>query len=201
MTIERTPLFCDADLAERIERAESELIEATALAAHRRLDDGRGFVIPIAGGLASFADDDSPFKGEIGDCGEKAPVSRGMGRRRVGRVGQLLIREAAFRPQQVERPVRDDPVQPRAERAALVEATECGESALEPVCGHVVRKGVPPGDGEGGTPGIPPVAAKEQRRSFTVATTRPPHEISITRFTHSSAVLRASGACTSRKLE
>ncbi|MEU4291642.1 GNAT family N-acetyltransferase [Kribbella sp. NPDC026596] len=62
----RTPLFCDADLAARIERAEAGLIEATALAAHRRLADGRGFVIPVAGGLASFADDDSPFNKVVG---------------------------------------------------------------------------------------------------------------------------------------
>ncbi|TDW77827.1 GNAT family N-acetyltransferase [Kribbella pratensis] len=66
MTIERTPLFCDTDLAQRIERAETELIEATALATHRRLDNGRGFVIPLAGGLASFADDDSPFNKVVG---------------------------------------------------------------------------------------------------------------------------------------
>ena len=66
MKTERTPLFCDADLAQRIELAESQLIEATALAAHRRLGDGRGFVIPIAGGLASFADDDSPFNKVVG---------------------------------------------------------------------------------------------------------------------------------------
>ncbi len=66
MTTERTPLFCDADLAQRIERVETQLIEATALAAHRRLADGRGFVIPVAGGLASFADDDSPFNKLVG---------------------------------------------------------------------------------------------------------------------------------------
>ncbi|MFI6832304.1 GNAT family N-acetyltransferase [Kribbella sp. NPDC050241] len=66
MRTERTPLFCDADLAQRIELAESKLIEATALAAHRRLGNGRGFVIPIAGGLASFADDDSPFNKVVG---------------------------------------------------------------------------------------------------------------------------------------
>jgi GNAT superfamily N-acetyltransferase len=66
MKTERTPLFCDADLAQRIERAEAQLIEATALAAHRRLADGRGFVIPVAGGLASFADDDSPFNKVVG---------------------------------------------------------------------------------------------------------------------------------------
>src|SRR6266550_3928646 len=114
-----------------------------------------------------------------------------MGRRRVGRVGQLLVGEATLCPQQVERPVRDDPVQPWAERAALVEAPQRGEGALEPVCGHVVRKGAPPGDGEGSAPGVAPVAAKEHGRGFTVAATRPPHEISITRFTHSSAVLYA----------
>jgi len=66
MKTERTPLFCDADLAARIERVETRLIEATALAAHRRIADGRGFVIPVAGGLASFADDDSPFNKVVG---------------------------------------------------------------------------------------------------------------------------------------
>ena len=66
MKTERTPLFCDAGLAARIERAETQLIEATAVAAHRRLADGRGFVIPVAGGLASFADDDSPFNKVVG---------------------------------------------------------------------------------------------------------------------------------------
>jgi len=60
------PLFCDADLAARIERVERQLIEASALAAHARKADGRGFVIPIAGGLASFADDDSPYNKVVG---------------------------------------------------------------------------------------------------------------------------------------
>jgi GNAT superfamily N-acetyltransferase len=55
-------LFCDLELVARIERAEAELIEATARAAHRRLGDGRGFVLPVGGGSAVFADDDSPFK-------------------------------------------------------------------------------------------------------------------------------------------
>jgi GNAT superfamily N-acetyltransferase len=66
MKTERTPLFCDAGLAARVERAETELIETTALAAHRRLADGRGFVIPVAGGLASFAADESPFNKVVG---------------------------------------------------------------------------------------------------------------------------------------
>ncbi|MET9272147.1 GNAT family N-acetyltransferase [Kribbella sp. NPDC003557] len=59
-------LFCDLDLAERIERVEAGLIEASARAAHRRLGDGRGFVIPVGGGLASFADDDSPYNKVVG---------------------------------------------------------------------------------------------------------------------------------------
>jgi len=59
-------LFCDVGLAERIERAEAGLIEASARATHRRLGDGRGFVIPVSGGLASFADDDSPYNKVVG---------------------------------------------------------------------------------------------------------------------------------------
>ena len=54
------PLFCDTVLAERIERAEAQLIAEASEAARRRADAG-GFVIPIAGGVASFAEEDSPF--------------------------------------------------------------------------------------------------------------------------------------------
>jgi len=66
MNADRSPLFCDADLARRIERVEGQLIEAAARAAHRRTGSGKGFVIPVAGGLASFADDDSPFNKVVG---------------------------------------------------------------------------------------------------------------------------------------
>lgn len=59
-----SPLFCDVGLAERIERVERQLIEIAARAAHRRT--GAGFVIPVAGGLASFADVDSPFNKVVG---------------------------------------------------------------------------------------------------------------------------------------
>ena len=52
---ERTPLFCDAALAERIERADVQLVTGVARAAHRR-NHGRGFVLPLAGGVASFAE-------------------------------------------------------------------------------------------------------------------------------------------------
>src|SRR3954454_2690813 len=66
MNTDRLPLFCDLDLAARIERAELQLIEAAARAAHRRTGDGRGFVIPVGGGLASFAADNSPFNKVVG---------------------------------------------------------------------------------------------------------------------------------------
>ncbi len=53
-------LFCDTALAARIERAEAELMaRATEAARRRRL--GAGFVIPVAGGVATFAGDGSPF--------------------------------------------------------------------------------------------------------------------------------------------
>jgi hypothetical protein len=61
MTAGRLPLFCDTALAERIERAEAQLIAGTSQAARARRADGAGFVIPVAGGVASFAEQDSPF--------------------------------------------------------------------------------------------------------------------------------------------
>jgi predicted ester cyclase len=61
MDADRSPLFCDAALAARIERAEAQLMVAGADAANRRRGDGAGFVIPVAGGVASFAEAGSPF--------------------------------------------------------------------------------------------------------------------------------------------
>jgi GNAT superfamily N-acetyltransferase len=102
MKTERTPLFCDAKLAERIERAERRLIEATVLAAHRRIGDDRGFVIQVAGGLATFADDDSPFNKVVG-----------LGFGGVPTVGELEEIEHAYgavgAPVQVELPHLADP--------------------------------------------------------------------------------------------
>jgi ribosomal protein S18 acetylase RimI-like enzyme len=57
----RLPLFCDTALAGRIERAEAQLTAGASEAARRRGADPRGFVIPIAGGMASFAEGGSPF--------------------------------------------------------------------------------------------------------------------------------------------
>ena len=61
MSASRLPLFCDTALAGRIERVEAQLIAKASEAARRRRADGAGFVIPIAGGVASFAGEDSPF--------------------------------------------------------------------------------------------------------------------------------------------
>ncbi|MEP7114122.1 MAG: GNAT family N-acetyltransferase [Ilumatobacteraceae bacterium] len=59
-------MFCDGALAERIERAEVDLISAHVRAAHRRQGEGAGFLIPVGGGMASFADDGSPFNKVVG---------------------------------------------------------------------------------------------------------------------------------------
>lgn len=61
MNAGRLPLFCDTALAERIERVEAQLIARGSEAARCRRADAAGFVIPIAGGVASFAEDGSPF--------------------------------------------------------------------------------------------------------------------------------------------
>jgi len=58
---DRLPLFCNTALAARIERAEAELIASASDASRSRKADTDGFVIPIAGGAASFAEADSPF--------------------------------------------------------------------------------------------------------------------------------------------
>jgi ribosomal protein S18 acetylase RimI-like enzyme len=54
-------LFCSTALAERIERVEAQLIAAATEAAGRRRASTDPFVIPIAGGVACFAEDGSPF--------------------------------------------------------------------------------------------------------------------------------------------
>ncbi len=54
-------LFCDIALAERVERAEVRLITEGSDAARRRGAGSAGFVTPLAGGVASFAEDGSPL--------------------------------------------------------------------------------------------------------------------------------------------
>jgi GNAT superfamily N-acetyltransferase len=60
MTTDRSSLFCDLALAARIERAEAGLVAAAARGAHRRRG-AAGFVTALAGGVATFADEGSPF--------------------------------------------------------------------------------------------------------------------------------------------
>ena len=57
----RLPLFCDTAMAWRIERAEAQFIAEASEAAHRRRADEAGFVIPVAGGVAGFAEAGSPY--------------------------------------------------------------------------------------------------------------------------------------------
>ncbi len=60
-TSDRVPLFCGSDLAARIERAEAQLMAEATEAARRRRADGGGFVIPVAGGVATFSEEGSPY--------------------------------------------------------------------------------------------------------------------------------------------
>src|SRR3954469_14855402 len=59
-------LFCDIELAARIERAEAQLIACVGAATRRRTNSADGFAIPIAGGLASFAEQGSPYNKVVG---------------------------------------------------------------------------------------------------------------------------------------
>jgi GNAT superfamily N-acetyltransferase len=54
------PLFCDTALAGRVERVEAQLIAGSSEAACRRTGTA-GFVTPVAGGVASFAGEGSPY--------------------------------------------------------------------------------------------------------------------------------------------
>jgi GNAT superfamily N-acetyltransferase len=71
MNAGRLPLFCDSALAERIERTEAGLIAGASEAARCRRPEAGGFVIPIAGGQATFAEDGSPWNkvAGLGFCG------------------------------------------------------------------------------------------------------------------------------------
>ena len=70
----RSPLFCDTALAGRIERAEADLIARSSEAARRRGAGLAGFVIPVAGGVASFAEEGSPFN-KVAGLGFRGPPS------------------------------------------------------------------------------------------------------------------------------
>ena len=80
----RSPLFCDTALARRIERAETGLIADTSRATQARTGV-EGFLVPLAGGLASFAEPDSPFNKVVG-----------LGFDGVPSAGELDVVEKAF---------------------------------------------------------------------------------------------------------
>jgi GNAT superfamily N-acetyltransferase len=73
---DRTALFCDIPLAARIERAEVELITAWNDATQRRRGGTACFAIPIAGGVASYAEPDSPINkvAGLGFAGPPTPA-------------------------------------------------------------------------------------------------------------------------------
>jgi hypothetical protein len=58
--------FCSVELAERVERAEAQMITTATEAARRGLDTGAQFVIPLAGGAACYAENDSPLNKIVG---------------------------------------------------------------------------------------------------------------------------------------
>jgi GNAT superfamily N-acetyltransferase len=61
MNDSRTSLFCDLELAARIERAESQFMAECTHAVGSRTGGGNSFTIPVAGGVACFAETDSPY--------------------------------------------------------------------------------------------------------------------------------------------
>jgi GNAT superfamily N-acetyltransferase len=77
-----TPLFCDLALAERIERAEAELMARASDAARAR---GPSFALPLRGGFATYAGAGSPFN-----------KVAGLGFAGVPSAEQLAVIEDAF---------------------------------------------------------------------------------------------------------
>ena len=80
------PLFCDTELARRIERAETRFMTAANQAAQRRTH-GSGFLRPLAGGVASYAEPESPWNkvaglgfGGVPPADEMAAVERAFAR-------------------------------------------------------------------------------------------------------------------------
>ncbi|MFG1807689.1 GNAT family N-acetyltransferase [Streptomyces sp. NPDC049040] len=78
MNSTRTPVFCDVDLAARIEQAESLFMAECTRATRDRAGAEDGFVISLAGGVASFAEADSPYNKVAGLGFHGVPASADM---------------------------------------------------------------------------------------------------------------------------
>ncbi len=95
-------LFASVELAERIERAECDLLKAGVEAVRQARPDGKTLLMPIAGGVASYA-------------GEHSPLNKVAGLGFAGAPGDAALAEieAAFAerrcPIQVELPTLADP--------------------------------------------------------------------------------------------
>ena len=95
--IDRTPLFCDTALAERIEQAEVQLITEWNDATRRRRGDQAGFATPIAGGVASYAEPNSPINkiAGLGFAGIPDPANLDTVERAIGDHGAPVNVEIA----------------------------------------------------------------------------------------------------------
>ena len=71
-------MFCDTGLAERIERVEAQLVAQAGRAAHSRQVGSDGFVMPIAGGVATYAEPGSPFNKVAGLGFAGVPSASGL---------------------------------------------------------------------------------------------------------------------------
>ena len=69
-------LFASTSLAARIEGAESGLLRGSAEAAARRRPEGDVFLMPLAGGVATFTSPDSPLN-KVAGLGFAGPLSAG----------------------------------------------------------------------------------------------------------------------------
>jgi GNAT superfamily N-acetyltransferase len=124
-------MFCDVTLAGRIERAEAQFIAACSEAAARR-SARAGFVIPLASGVASFAEPDSPLN-KVAGLGFGGPPDP----------GELEAVERAYA-------VRGAPVQPEvsslADPALLEMLAGRGYRlvSFENVLGHVLGPAIEP---------------------------------------------------------
>ena len=147
MNAGRLPLFCDTALAERIERAEAQLIARASKAARHRRADTAGFVIPFAGGVASFAEEGSPFNKVAGLGFGDVPSAAALDQIEPGL--HRLRRPRADRARPPRRP-RDRRPSDRTSLPARI-VRKCARPAVEGEPERVTLPGVevrPSGDGE-----------------------------------------------------